>query len=185
MTSTNVPASSSQNTLYLSIGALIYAIVSLVWTFIAYLAADLEFIWVSLADILVLILIGFSVSSIQRAQKMNQPAAASGLGKWFGIIFAWEGIGIGVGSGVLAGLELTEWILPWVTFVVGIHFFPLGKLLKLPLDYVLGAVFMGMIAITLIFVDVDSWAITLGLGSALLLWLAGWGRLLTARRNFK
>ncbi len=57
----------------------------------------------------------------------------------YGIIVATEGVAISVGGPILGHFHRPDLYGQWVGAVVGIHFFPLGKLFKLPLYYWTGA----------------------------------------------
>lgn len=174
---------SQDNAHYLAISGLVYAVVSALWVMIAYFFGDLQIFIIFLASVLLLVLAAIAIMTLQNALKIAPISAGSPeLGKWFGIIFAAESIAIGVGSGVLAGLNQTEWIAPWVAFIVGLHFFPLGIILQLRSDYILGAAILALTLITLLTVPPGQWARLLGLGTALLLWLAGWTRVFFARK---
>jgi hypothetical protein len=177
---------SQDNAHYLAIGGLVYAVVSALWVMIAYFFGSLKILIILIASFLLLVLAAVAIRTLQNALKVGPISAGSPeLGKWFGIIFAAEGIGIGIGSGVLAGLNQTEWIAPWVAFIVGLHFFPLGRILRLRSDYILGAAILALTLITLLTVPSEQWASLLGLGTALLLWLAGWTRVFFARKNLQ
>lgn len=54
-------------------------------------------------------------------------------GPRFGIIVGVEVAFAGIGSGILAWRKKSEFIAPWVAFVVGVHFIPLATMLRLPL----------------------------------------------------
>lgn len=175
---------SQENTHFLAIGALVYAFVSTLWVVIANAFGNVQSFILIIAALLIFVLATTAIVTLRKALKIAPISAGDPeLGKWFGIIFAAEGIGIGVGSGILVGLNLTEWIAPWVALLVGLHFFPLGYLLHLWLDYVLGAAILILILVTILSVPAESWALVLGLGTAFLLWLAGWGRVSSARKH--
>ena len=53
----------------------------------------------------------------------------------YAIIVATEGVAISVGGPILGHFHRPELYGQWIDAVVGIHFFPLGKLFKLPLYY--------------------------------------------------
>ncbi len=174
------------NAHYLAIGAIVYAGVSALWVTIAYFFGGVQAVILIVAVLLILTLIAMSIVTLRQALQIKPISAGSAeLGKWFGIIFAAEGIAIGAGSGILVGLELTEWIAPWVALVVALHFFPLARLLKLPLDYVVGMGILLLTLFTVVALRTDLWAVVLGLGTAFLLWLAGWGRLYVAQQALR
>jgi hypothetical protein len=172
------------NISYLAIGALIYAIVSALWVAVARSVGHVHSSLVlGGATVLLALLVGAAAWTLLRAARVQaSPESSSELGKAFGIIFAAQGVGIGVGSGVLAGFGQARWIAPWVAVVVGLHFFPLAHLLKLFFDYVLGAAILLWVGTIVLSLPSDGWASYVALGTALLLWLAGWGRLWVAHR---
>jgi hypothetical protein len=57
----------------------------------------------------------------------------------YALIVAIEGAAISVGGPILGHFHRPELFGQWIGAVVGIHFFPLGKLFKLPLYYWTGA----------------------------------------------
>ncbi|MEM7799294.1 MAG: hypothetical protein AAF633_08900, partial [Chloroflexota bacterium] len=103
---------------------------------------------------------------------------SSQYGKALGIIFAVQGIAIGVGSGLLAGASMADWIVPWIAAVVGLHFFPVGKLFNLWLDHLLAIAIIALVTVTVVSQPQEVWAAMISIGMALLLWLAGVGRLI-------
>ncbi len=58
-------------------------------------------------------------------------------GKWFGIIFGAEGLGIFIGINVVVNLGRPDLAIPVMALVVGLHFFPLAKVFKRTVDYYL------------------------------------------------
>ncbi|MEL7435114.1 MAG: hypothetical protein AAFN11_14300 [Chloroflexota bacterium] len=163
----------------LAIGGVVYALVTIIWLFIgvalrATNGATLGWLFVAAAGLM-------AVSIFAASQLPIAPATAeqSNIGRWFGIIFAWEGIFIGVGSGILVAMGRPNWILSWVALVVGLHFFPLAYLLNLRLDYVLGVCIVVLVVVTST-LDLDTRRTVLTLGTAAMLWMAGVGRLIAA-----
>ena len=59
------------------------------------------------------------------------------MGKWFGIIFGAEGLGIFVGVNIVINLGYPDLVIPTIALVVGLHFFPLAKVFKRKIDYYL------------------------------------------------
>jgi len=57
----------------------------------------------------------------------------------YAVILATEGAAISVGGPILGHFHRPELFGQWIGAVVGIHFFPLGKLFKIPLYYGTGA----------------------------------------------
>ncbi len=61
------------------------------------------------------------------------------VGKWFGIIFGAEGLGIFVGINIVVNLGYPDLVIPTIALVVGLHFFPLAKVFKRTVDYYLAS----------------------------------------------
>ena len=61
------------------------------------------------------------------------------MGKWFGIIFGAEGLGIFIGINVVINLGYPQLTIPVLALVVGLHFFPLAKVFKRTIDYYLAS----------------------------------------------
>src|SRR6201995_4434029 len=58
-------------------------------------------------------------------------------GKWFGIIFGAEGLGIFIGINVVINLGHADLTIPVIALVVGLHFYPLARVFKRTIDYYL------------------------------------------------
>lgn len=58
-------------------------------------------------------------------------------GKWFGIIFGAEGLGIAIAVNVVINIGHPELIIPTIALVVGLHFYPLARVFKRNIDYYL------------------------------------------------
>lgn len=58
--------------------------------------------------------------------------------KWFGIIFALEGLGIFLAKNVLLNINHDELFICIFVLIVGLHFFPLGKIFKRTFDIYMG-----------------------------------------------
>ena len=170
---------------YLAGGALVYAFVSAVWLVITYFVGEVNGRLLLITAVpLLLILVMSALVSLRRPQKRQAaPQSEAELGKWFGIIFSAEGVAIGVSSGILAALGLAAWIPPAVALIVGLHFLPLGHLLQLPSDYLLGGAIILLVLLTVALAPTANWGMLVGLGTSALLWLAGWGRLWAARQT--
>ncbi|WP_428327523.1 hypothetical protein [Mucilaginibacter sp.] len=59
------------------------------------------------------------------------------VGKWFGIIFGAEGLGIFIAINIVINLGHPELTMPVIALVVGLHFYPLAKVFKRTIDYYL------------------------------------------------
>jgi len=58
-------------------------------------------------------------------------------GKWFGIIFGAEGLGIFIAINIVINLGHPELTIPVIALVVGLHFYPLAKVFRRTIDYYL------------------------------------------------
>jgi hypothetical protein len=58
-------------------------------------------------------------------------------GKWFGIIFGAEGLGIFIAINIVTNLGHPELTIPVIALVVGLHFYPLAKVFRRKVDYYL------------------------------------------------
>lgn len=178
---------------YLAIGAILYALMSLLWLGIAWGVGQYSQRWLlALLAICDGGLIGWAGYALRKPRTApddpkadNVQAMQQRLGQWFAAIFAGEGIAIGVGSALLAALGYTAWITPLVALVVGLHFFPLGRVLRLRSDYLVGAAFVLLVLGAVLLVEnVDGlrWTQWIGLGAAAILWLAGLRRIVLSRQ---
>lgn len=59
------------------------------------------------------------------------------MGKWFGIIFGAEGVGILIGINVVTNIGHSDLVIPVIALVVGLHFYPLARVFKRTIDYYL------------------------------------------------
>lgn len=89
----------------------------------------------------------------------------------YALIVATEGAAISVGGPILGHFHRPDLYGQWVGAVVGIHFFPLGKLFKLPLYYGTGAaISLAAFGSLLISTNPLRSAVTAG-GTGLALWI--------------
>ena len=58
-------------------------------------------------------------------------------GKWFGIIFGAEGLGIFIAINLVVNLGYPDLTVSAVALVVGLHFYPLAKVFRRTIDYYL------------------------------------------------
>ena len=113
------------------------------------------------------------------------------IGLWFVIIFASEGVLIGVASGICNALHRFDLFFPIMALIVGIHFFPLAALFQVKVYYLVGALLCLLAIITFLAVPervtfggqqiIAQW-IVLGFGAAFILWGVGVGLWLLGRR---
>lgn len=126
-------------------GLVMMAVFTLIWASIAYHGLAASNYWVAL-----LVFPVFSVLFIVNAVKLfkiaeyypklkseEELAEGKRIGKWFGIIFGAEGLGIFIAVNVVINLGYPQLVIPVIALVVGLHFYPLAKVFKRTLDYYL------------------------------------------------
>ncbi|HEX5501253.1 MAG TPA: hypothetical protein VFW96_01440 [Thermomicrobiales bacterium] len=101
------------------------------------------------------------------------------IGRWFGIVFGVESGLIALASVLLGIFQAGQYIAPVVALIVGLHFFPLAPLFRVPAYYGTGAllVVLALIALVALLLGVplgspspDNWSSFVGVGAALILW---------------
>jgi hypothetical protein len=126
-------------------GAFMMAFFTMMWALIAHFALagkdyNIEII------IFAILAIAFITNGIylftiaKRFPKLSEEAdIAEGKrsGKWFGIIFGAEGLGIFIAINIVRLLGHDDLVIPVIALVVGLHFYPLGWVFKRTLDYYL------------------------------------------------
>jgi len=126
-------------------GLVMMAIFTLIWAGIAYRGLATSNYWFAL-----LVFPVFSMLFIINAVKLYRVAPhypkltseadlaeEKRIGKWFGIIFGAEGLGIFIGINIVVNLGHPELAVPVLALVVGLHFYPLAKVFKRTIDYYL------------------------------------------------
>ena len=71
---------------------------------------------------------------------------------------------------LLAYLHKTDYFLPGLTAIVGLHFLPLAKLFKAPANYAVGILMVAWSAVSIAFVPLEHLPSTAAFGTALILW---------------
>jgi hypothetical protein len=113
------------------------------------------------------------------------------MGIWFGIIFATEGVFIGVASGICSAINRFDLFFPIMALIVGVHFFPLAALFQVKTYYLVGVLLCLLAMITLLAVpesvklggqQITAQWVVLGFGAALILWGVGLGLWLLGKR---
>jgi hypothetical protein len=127
-------------------GLIMMAVLTLVWAGIAFGGLYKTGIWLVLLVFPVLSIV-FLVNAIKlfKAAKYFPKltseadiAEEKSMGKWFGIIFGAEGLGIFVGINIAYNLGHPDLLFPVIALCVGLHFFPLAKVFKRTIDYYIG-----------------------------------------------
>ena len=93
--------------------------------------------------LLAAILAAYGVFLFRNAKKFPESTSEADIaekkctGKWFGIIFGAEGLGIFIAINVVTNLGHSDLVIPTIALVVGLHFYPLAKVFKRKIDYYL------------------------------------------------
>jgi hypothetical protein len=107
------------------------------------------------------------------------------------IIFATEGVLIGVASGICNALNRVDLFFPIMACIVGVHFFSLEALFEVKPYYLVGALLCVLAGLTLLVVPVSATlgghlisaqSVVLGFGAAFILWGTGLGLWLLRKR---
>lgn len=98
-----------------------------------------------------------------RARKPN--------GALFGVVFAAEGVLIGVAVGVLGANRLNRFLVPAIAMIVGLHFFPMARIFGRTLDLWLASwtTLVGAVGVVVVLLDGSAWPVVwswVGAGAA-------------------
>lgn len=110
---------------------------------------------------------------------------------WFNIIFAAEGLAIGIAIAVCNATQHVDLIPIVVAIIVGIHFFPLASLFQVRIYHFTGALLCLLAVVAWLFVPLNfmlwghqvlAYMSVVGFGSALILWGTGMTIWLTGKK---
>lgn len=133
-----------------------------------------------------LLLAGFSL--IRSSRRLPDAVAETDerrgkqTGRWFVIIFAAEGLLIGIASIICNAIGRFDLFFPIMAAIVGVHFFPLAALFEVKPYYLVGALLCLLAGVTLLVVpasaslggrQITAQSVVLGLGAACILWSVG------------
>ncbi|NRD80184.1 hypothetical protein HPT25_22895 [Bacillus sp. BRMEA1] len=147
------------------------------------------FLWLLIISLLigVVMLIGGIVLIIKSKRLSNEMGEGDSnrwkrKNMWFGINFGLEGLLIGVASVICRSTNHLDLFVPVMALIVGVHFYPLAHLFHVKIYYFTGSLLCLLSTITLLTLPVRVtwennqimvWWITVGFGSALILWGTG------------
>ena len=126
-------------------GLLMMAVFTLMWSGIAYHGLQETNYWY-LLSVFVICAIIFIIGAIRlfkiaklypKLSSEADIAEGKNMGKWFGIIFGAEGVGILIGINVVTNIGHSDLVIPVIALVVGLHFYPLARVFKRTIDYYL------------------------------------------------
>ncbi|MBN8191773.1 hypothetical protein JI667_06365 [Bacillus sp. NTK074B] len=149
----------------------------------------------ALAVGLALVISGFSLVSASKGFPKGTSSHSGIDGRkmrmWFNIIFAGEGIAIGIAIAVCNAVGRTEMIPIVIAIIVGLHFLPLARLFRVRIYYYTGNLLCVVPVITWLFIpetmtfgghEMNAYMAVVGLGSALILWVTSLMIWITGRR---
>lgn len=96
--------------------------------------------------------VAYSISLFRAARHFpplvseEDKAEGKKMGIWYGIIFGAEGVTIPLICGLLAYLQLMQYVVPAIALIVGLHFYPMAKVFNRIIDYYL-ATWTSLVAI--------------------------------------
>jgi len=102
--------------------------------------------------------------------------------RWFGIIFSLEGLLIAIAAFICGSTNHLNLFVPVMALIVGTHFFPLASLFQVPIYYITGTLLCLLATIVMLTFPVKiiisdhqimAWWVSVGFGSALILWGTG------------
>ncbi|CAN5231427.1 hypothetical protein BH09BAC6_BH09BAC6_14130 [soil metagenome] len=140
-------------------GLIMMAVFTLIWASIAFGGLNGTTYVFALAafPVLAIIFVSKGISLFRKAKHFPKLESEADLleekrtGKWFGIIFGAEGLGIFIGINIVNNLGHPELDIPVIAMVVGLHFFPLAKVFKRTIDYYLATWSTLIAALAIIF----------------------------------
>ena len=126
-------------------GMLMMAFFTMMWAGIAYGSLDNKY------HVIILVVFGlfsgafvanaihlFSISKkFPKMEVEADKAEGKRSGRWFGIIFGAEGLGIFVAINIVTNIGHANLTIPVIALVVGLHFYPMARIFKRTIDYYL------------------------------------------------
>ncbi len=118
--------------------------------------------------------------SLPKTLSPEDAAVGKRIWMWFGIIFGTEILLIALASILLSTLQLDRFIPPVTALIVGIHFFPLALLFRVPVYYLTGVLLSALALVALVALLLGlpiagpspyNWSLFVGVGTTLVLWL--------------
>lgn len=141
------------------------------------------FILIALVTLGFFIVVGMILRYARTLPKTLSPEGAATrkrISMWFGIVFGLEFLLIALASTLLSSVQAGSFIPPAIALIVGIHFFPLARLFRVPTYYLTGALLSILALIALVALPLglpiggsspDNWSLFVGIGSTVILWL--------------
>ena len=158
------------------------------WGFIsaAYMNSAFQAIAFLLVGLVTLGFFGIGVILLRYASTLPKTVSPvdAAIGKriamWFGIIFGIEFLLIALANILLPTFQLDRFIAPMTALIVGIHFFPLARLFRIPVYTLTGVLLSALALVALVALLLGlpiagpspyNWSLFVGFGTTLVLWL--------------
>jgi hypothetical protein len=141
------------------------------------------FILVGLVTLAFFVIVGkllWYARSLPKTLSPEDKAVGKRISTWFGIIFGIEFLLIALASILLSAFQLDRFIAPATALIVGIHFFPLAHLFRVPMYSITGVLLsvLALVALIALLLGLPiagpspyNWSLFVGEGTTLVLWL--------------
>lgn len=165
-------------------GVMVGSLMAFGWSFYAAGAAAgiARIVAILVAAGITAILFGAGLAMIRRARPSSdatkeQRSANRRVWRWFWINFAGEVILMNLAGQMLAAPHLQVFLVPAISAVVGLHFFPMAMFFRVPSYWWVGIAMLGVAAIAASVIaghpgDANAWLHGEGLANAFILWAA-------------
>ena len=126
------------------------------------------------------VFVGLLVVSVQAVRKSKKRMMAlsvspkdfrSGFGKSFRVIALFEGIGCGVVALLAIAFHRLDLLAAGISFVVGLHFLPLGRLFRFPAYYVAGILIVVFDLVSIVLLRAESITLSVDVTTGAVLWI--------------
>lgn len=169
-------------------GILLVTFFAAYWAFAggSFLSGTLQVVVFVIAALFTLTFFALGIYILLAARRFQPDTSAEGqatgkrIGRWFGLVFGLEMVLIALASILLARSQHTQYIVPVVALIVGLHFLPLARLFDVPAYLITGIALslLGIVeiiallfAIPLAGPDPFNWSRVGAQGAAIILWL--------------
>ena len=158
-----------------STGAVIMSVFAAIWGFLA-LHLSGQVAWMQAVPIAVSLVLILAALAGGRHAVPPSPEERRRIGRAVMLWSAIEGVIIFGGVNFLGNTGHTDWTMAFIAVVVGLHFFPLARSLRVPLYWLTGLGLIGVAVASLALVPFGvAQNATIGLGCAMVLWLTAFG----------
>jgi len=158
------------------------------WGFIsaAFMSGAVQVVAFLLVGLVTLVFFGMGILLLRYARTLpktvsvEDAAVGKRIAMWFGMIFGLEMVLIALASILLSLFRVDRFIAPTTALIVGIHFFPLARLFRVPVYYLTGALLsvLALVALVALLFGLPiagsspyNWSLFVGVGTTLVLWL--------------